>query len=151
MFSPIATRIRSHCGIHTQSLSQEICMCISSIIVSSGCMSSLVSTCHLWEVWLLQVFVSLGNLLVHSLLKNLSKFIYIHQKCVCLLFAPFIVAILAGVESSQCLTGILAALPDISRGHNTVRQHLTMSDHILAAVPSVAFSIPPTLANFYAS
>lgn len=83
--------------------------------------------------------------------KPLSEFTYMHQKCVWLLFAPFIVAILAGVESSQCLRGILAALPDIGRGHNTVRQHLTMSDHILAAVPSVAFSIPPTPANFCAS
>lgn len=68
-----------------------------------------------------------------------------HQKFVWLLLAPFTVAILAGVESSQCLTGILAALPDRGRDHNTLRQHLAMSDHILAAVPSVAFCIPPAV------
>lgn len=59
--------------------------------------------------------------------KPLSKFTYMHQKCVWLLFAPFIVVILAGVESSQYFMGILAALPDLGRGHGTVR---ATSDHV---------------------
>lgn len=97
-------------------------------------------------------FLCLCKLLVHSPVdKPLSKFTSMHQKCVWLLFASFIVAILAGVENSQCLTGIWAALPDLSRGHSTVR---APSDHVRLHLGCYSFCFPlhcPCFANFCAS
>lgn len=152
VLSPAASKMYSHCCIHTQ------------YHVSGGLHVHLQYYLVFWLCWcwcscfhmpsvggvIVPIFVSLCNLLVYSPGKkslSSSSHICTENMCGCFLHPLVLLEQKAHNVLRESWLLCLTQAEDMA----LLGQHLTMSDHILAALPSVALSIPPAIANLCAS
>lgn len=96
--SPLPTSTRSHCYVHAQSpLSGGMHLKHDPLFWPCGFLVS----CLLREMWFSNFCVSVQSTSPHPSEKAPRRFTFMHPRCGQLLFAPFIVTVLAGVEAAH--------------------------------------------------